>query len=515
VSVALRTAFIPLLGLLAVGPFGLTPMLHGQDTLLTVRYLNGGLDVAHLPYGTRFKLVGSTALQNGRADAVRLMIRQVGQEDSVTGCWVRPFEQDGAGATQFEVLIRRVLRLERQYKLKVEFLQRVETDAREALSETVDQVVVELMRRGQTEFTSAEVIEIWSPAAKARLSQTLGKELVTLDLSTAGQCPNGAAPELIQLSRHDSLTIARAVQSRRGLAEDEQELATASEQFGNATHAPEYDSLQATLERGLGTDVSYTRGDVSALLNAFDRDEPIPSDSRDRLQEFLDAQPSQVLRPNETALLETLIDVSDKLENRLERVANAKANVERQDQTLAELDVLAQAYAIRTTAQLVEQSWTDTATVRALRIGTAFAFGGTLLGINSNAAPAPPGDVQGDIISLFLVRIHWGPRDKRFADAYSSAKARWTFDVGALFLSNLNYHGQKMEDLFAGITPALGIGWDANRFIAFHGGLLFYRQASPNPLNIDQSLGPFIAPYLAVGFDFDFVNLIRNAVTTK
>jgi hypothetical protein len=114
------------------------------------------------------------------------------------------------------------------------------------------------------------------------------------------------------------------------------------------------------------------------------------------------------------------------------------------------------------------------------------------------------------MVSMVFVKLHLGAVDKRFPEAYSSGWAKFAFNVGALLLSNLHYRGQEQADLLIGITPAIGISWDFNRFMALHLGCLLFRQPSVNPLNKEENRGPLGALYLAVGFDFNIVNRLKD-----
>jgi hypothetical protein len=336
-----------------------------------------------------------------------------------------------------------------------------------------------------------------------------------LTLTTLGQCPDSEELRILRLSVSAASTVGRAVISRRAL--DRVNVQGQRDAFTAVKAESGYLPLRARLLTVAQDPESQRRFDINpervrTALDAFENETALPPEAAAALGRL--ARPAQTggthpLTDAERGLLARLVKAHDDL--MVEITKQSESALQHSKDSAAVDAIPAEPGQLEFMAlgavDLTETAWTDSTTAKAVRIGTAFALGPVLLGLCPGCDS--PG-TEGEVVALALLKIHLGPVDRRHPDAFAEPKSRWAVNVGVKIKSDLNYRGQKQEDLFSGLMPALGLSYDRDRLISINAGALLYRQPSPNPFNLSRRGGPRAAPYLMVGLELDLINRLTG-----
>lgn len=480
---------------------------QGQDTLPAYRTVAGRLNAQYLPYGTRFRIRGSIETPAGGAEVVRLSVRDMSKarvkDDIPSSCWVRSGIGPAAD-TVFDVAVNRPLRLERAYYLKLEYFRRTPTPEIEALAaEVVRTVVDSLQRRGLMQLDLETTQQAWSAEILRRFATRGGR---MLSFGRLGLCPDSVGTSrVIQLTPAQVATIQLAVLhwGRRNRAADS--LQAYRNRFAAVTLAPGYFPLRARL-RVLAGDTAVRRrfGFDSSLvqqtLDAFDNETAVPDPAEAGMRRLAAPVVAHPLTDAERLLLKNLLDGESDLQVEKGKWLSAGVLAESSITDARALrPAIEREFVNLASTELTETAWTDSTTAKALRIGTAFALGPVL--VDGSSA---------DVVALALLKFHFGAVDRRHPDAWAEPSARWALNVGVKIKSDLNYKGQKQEDLFNGLMPAVGLSWDRDRLLSINVGALLFRQPSPNPFNQGKKSAPKAGFYAMVGFELNLINRLTD-----
>ncbi|NUQ19483.1 MAG: hypothetical protein HOQ09_00830 [Gemmatimonadaceae bacterium] len=261
---------------------------------------------------------------------------------------------------------------------------------------------------------------------------------------------------------------------------------------------------RGTLRAGAVPTLRYTDAQLEALRAAVIHppgvDEPPPL-SPGAIDTFTIALASPSLMHTsgqataDGAQLNTLVVALQAMEARRKRYAAYAAQVKAGEAPTA---VLRNAYFSLATATLDVVPWDVETELRKVQIGTAYGGGFAKLDIGHDASD--------DGFAFLMLKFYAAAVDKSLPNPWSSERAHWAFDLGAVSKSVVRYRGQTQDDAIAGLKPLVGLSYDVQRRIAAHGGLIFFRQPSVNPLAASDRKRLRAAPFLGLGFDFDALN---------
>jgi hypothetical protein len=415
-----------------------------------------------------------------------------------------------------------------QYELRVQYFAKLPvTTVVAAVRSSVDGL--DAQYNVADEITLEAIADSVTAAVNRRVAAA---DRTSFDLSEAGRCTRiDSAPALFRdrSAFLDSMGIYAARRQTRDEAVEE--LARIREELGTIwtrEGGPSGGSLRMRLDSALsaiaGAEPSNEypfigRADVDGVLaTADDPDAMAPSAALQRLRGMIAATrrptpPSPTIRAD---VLEHLSDLVAELtvlagaQDRAsaeQRVLEATLSWASNEVATNPQEVLNPTYLLALVSNEITATSAAPSKIEDLRVGTAFAYGGVMPGINSG----PGSDT--DFAAFLLIRLRlfgYADHDLPTPYTYSGRGGRIALDVGALFKSTVRYKGQELRAGLGELTPALGLSYEFEPRITAHIGGMVYRQASPNPFNANRLGRARIAPYLLLGFDFDLVNEIKE-----
>jgi hypothetical protein len=430
---------------------------------------------------------------------------------------VRP---SGYTGNDFEIVVDGPLTLGRTYNVVAEFF------VRHSAEDLADAVRLGLDRYARSLSPSDDFLdsELESQIETLLEARFIGRKRKWLNVSTLGQCPDrAAAPRLLrELTNLQRTALAGLVEAHRELGEAQANERRALHEFEDP-RPPGY-GLSRQLLKSVPDEArnpGYSDQAVDSLFDLF-LDKRLPSAEQiDRWEHILDGGGVRNrLTQEQRAAVTTMVARADRLLDRRADVADAsRALSEARDSLDAETGsltgILNPGYRPAANAVLTSVSFADTAQYRKLRISTAFATGAVALGgsgFDGYLDGDAPGDVEYQALNLIVTKFYLGPVDKELPDPYPDGLSHFALNVGAAVGTSLSYGGEELKDAFASLKPVLGLSYDFSRFFAAHAGMVFFRQPEPNPFDAQRRGRTAAALYLALGFDFDVVNGIRELV---
>jgi hypothetical protein len=246
-------------------------------------------------------------------------------------------------------------------------------------------------------------------------------------------------------------------------------------------------------------------GAVDSLNQGLDDPAMLPDDFFDRFETFADANGGR-LSSRSAELLGDIAWFGFQWQNQAEEAEGSAARLTTGVANVVDAltDRLGVFYVEQAAVVLDQVVWKSHAHISALRIGTSYGF--TAVGLS-------PGQNPGlDAVGNITLRFYFGPVDKDLPSPYTypTIRSRFALLMGTDFSSEVRYEGEAQADLFGGLKPMVGLGYDVNRFLGVDAGLIFYRQPTLNPLD-DAAVGdPRASPYLGLSFDFNIFNRLQG-----
>jgi hypothetical protein len=497
-----------------------------QTTPAPLHYANGQIVEGHLPFSRRFTITGSTITTRGKADVVLLEVWEThkkatnGKFERVTpaptdrSCWVRPPE---SAADSFAVSVQ-PLTLERRYELNFTFARRYEPAVvNSAFQDAADETVRAM---GETAISSDSVGKIFTEKLRHALRAAAGGTPKFLRVVAEGRCVVSDTAPAIAL---DSTVLAALAEHAQAVAAARADLNSVRRNLRTpldalaAVNDTQFQTLATRLRQalhrapGAARRYRYDSAAVSALVRAVQRKDAsvLTEDAWSDLNEVTKAKIRPPLTSSDTSLLAQVLGAVQGLRKVRQDIAAREADLrdveaEATTATARVRTVVEQSYTPIAQAGTEATSWGGETEVRKLRIGTGVGGGSARLSPFSNH--------DWDSFLFVVLRYYLGPVDRSLSRPWSSKWARFSIDVGALFQSTLRYEGQKLTNAFGGLTPVLGVSWDADRYLALSAGVVFFRQPSVNPANNAARENPSAAPYVGLSVDFDALNTLRNLI---
>lgn len=176
----------------------------------------------------------------------------------------------------------------------------------------------------------------------------------------------------------------------------------------------------------------------------------------------------------------------------------------------AQVAVVADLYLEVARAELTSRPTVMQTKANALPLGSAVAYGPTLLSASGDGESQYPGVIMAQAKWYFL-----GAVDKRLPDPYYGRRAsRLSLGLGLLLDEKPSYQGQTLAGLIGDVWPMLTLNYDLGTGVfALQGGVLLFRQPSPDPFSTDKSLR--VAPHLGLSIDLDAFNGFKGVLAKK
>jgi hypothetical protein len=507
-----------------------------KDTLPVIQYRPGYLNARFLPYGSRFRVRGSAAIAGQSAQAVRFVIapsapprrkhghwrhHRQSEADSAASaptlpgtCWIAG---PGSDTDTFDIVAPQTLRLGNAYTTELTFYRRLAPDSAASFSVQVLQALVRRLSRAD----SAHPANFDARLVDSVTADVLGISAVrALRLEADGTC-NEVGPES-SFSASDKGSIGHAALLTRNADDAAASVAGASVALSFALGSAASESLKDDLPSASQRAPAALRSQISAVRATLDFKDPDSLVSRRKDLDTLVSHAESLHGLLSPADLKALSDLASAAGHVATLRSQAAGYASSRDTEVAALKGSKTAQALEAylrEGMAVSQNvaWeSDTARSRALFVGTSFAIGPLILG-NGASSSTPParGGTAVDVAALALLTFHLGAVDKSVPQWHSSIWGQLAVDVGFNMFGAPRYHGQQLGNLFAGISPAVGVSFDATRFITVHVGALFLRQPDVSPLNPGLMSGPKVGYFVAAGVDFNLINGLLGLLNGK
>jgi len=249
----------------------------------------------------------------------------------------------------------------------------------------------------------------------------------------------------------------------------------------------------------LGTDPEALRG---SLRHPFVLD----SASHVRLEALATSCTTPALRPHDCSLLLDILETHTKRGRAVSELGKAAAELRRLAPLTTPRFEVREAYSQVGRALIDATSWDDSpATADRLRIGTSIGFGATALSRSGNPFER---EADSDAFALYSIKFYRHAVDKSLPDPYLGRKsARFSLMLGVVRNTALQYRGQALSGIVAGLLPGYGVNYDVSRDFTLQVGGVVFRQPSVNPAGTGRTYVRS-TPFVGLGFDFDGANRV-------
>jgi hypothetical protein len=495
--------------------------VSAQDT---VRYEDGKLLANFLPHHKVFRVTGSRVVNGVKASIVKVTVTR--PADSVrinkwpftwgkltvetivdTGCYIAPANST---TDDFSIAIRS-LALGANHNFTFQFYSPApQISINDPLEATINDAVA------LPAFESRQLDSIASGHLRAMVTklESQGNRVVYMKKDAQSPCgiSESTAPPVLGLTTEQRNRVRAAVialklrsanlnnydKARR----DQEGLPGRLGSLTRTLRAEKQNDLKLAADKRV---LAYDLADVDALEAFFLSTDTLGSPSltlsADIQARLNDAATYGVLSTSDDATLEGLLNVATAISTaNMNYRANAAA-------ALLPADIKAEmkdGFFDLAQATVKLAPWAAEAEVRKIQIGTAFGGGFAML-------DAGDGEDE-DGFAFLILKLYWDAVDKSLPDPWSTSRARWAWNIGAVSGSALTYHGQTQLDAIGGLKPMMGVSFDAQRRIAIHVGGVLFRQPSINPLGATERKRLRVAPFLGIAFDFDALNELKTLI---
>ncbi len=482
-----------------------------------INYSAGVVKAQWIPYGRRWAIIGTTLKQENEIRAVVGEISPRGVQDSQNACWTNPPDVH----TDMFRLVFDPLEIGRRYDMALNFYGRFNVNI---LAPALDKAYDETVRLASETYPyirQQAIREIFVDNIEEQLKDIFtNDDVVLLRNLTDGSChvvqdQETEAPgvdfdaEILENIAEVVLTEVRSVKRTSMLdqLEDANRQLLDNQLFGDL-HA----SLEQEEQRGYGF---LEFGDADDLRASME-DSGIPSEevvarlyATGRACRTDDSWPAE-----QCTMLNEIVDRA--YEYMRELTLQSEDYTPVRSQMLSQLgEMLSDLYTPVANTRINAMQWDGAnSTSDRIRIGTSVGLG--VAGLNLTPSRLSSFDIN-DTESFAVAALKFYPFavDKRLPQPYFGREilARTSLLVGVLVKRRLEFEGQKLNGVAAGLYPMIGGGFDITKNITLQIGSVFFRQPSIFPN--DNSSEFKAAPSISLAFDFDGINRLRDALSDR
>lgn len=502
---------------------GSVQIKHAQSQPLPVdarivhilNYNAGVVKAQWIPYGRRWAIQGTTMKVENEILAVVGDIDKRGKRGTETACWTSPPDV----YTDVFRLVFEPLEIGRRYDVNLDFYGAFDVNL---LTPALDRAYSKTVRMAQETYPyirQQAVRDIFAEQVEAELSQIFDNEdVILLRNLRNGDCEivrdqTNTVPlisfdtEILTDLSEIVLTEVRTSKRSNRL----EEIGTENRQLVNNQS---FSELTNRLKEEELRDYGFLEfGDADLLRNSIN-DNNIPSEEViARLYATGFACRTDDTFPDEQCeLLNDIVDRSYEYIRELDIASNGEDDYKPvRNQMLSELgELLSELYTPVANTRINAMQWDNAhSTSDRVRIGTSLGFGVAALNLTPREFSAfDINEAESFLVAAF--KFYPFAVDKQLPSPYFGRElfARTSLIAGLLIKRNLDFEGQKLNSVAAGLYPVFGGGFDITKNITLQAGAVFFRQPGLPP---NQSSSEFkAAPMVSFAFDFDGINRLRD-----
>lgn len=452
----------------------------GNVTPTTIDYYQGNIKQDYLPYNKKFILQGSTKLPEGDAKVITLSVTKGGLS-VLNNQWRASQTGDNSN---FQIWIDPLAELGRQYKFDLTFYVSVGT---ETMLKAVQNIIASVKERLEVDLKHGSIglnnVNVYLSQSVENFNKSSNPFFYVGDGGKIQQGLPTADVTAYLDERIFSISLIRdTLELKKEIAED-----------SRIVSSHDFRPLIATISKN-----KITEDDIAKLNNfVIDQKDTMTEEVSKRFAALIGK-----LKEAENEELGKLLLSNDKIRTNYRYIKELYDQIQKFDLALDQLTkTLSQIYTFRVIQTFQSQTWTSSTELDRLLIGTAYGFGTVFLGSNGSDM---------DWFSYVGLKFYFAPVDYEASQPYKAGSlSRVAVTLGAVFLSDITYRGQKQADLLGGMKPLVGVSYDFDPKLVINGGILFFRQSSINPLAINVNR-PKHSFYLGLTLDFDAFNRLKG-----
>ncbi|MFK7846565.1 MAG: hypothetical protein AB8G77_14795 [Rhodothermales bacterium] len=503
---------------------GLTPpKAHGQAMPIDARlvhiinYSAGVVKAQWIPYGRRWAIQGTTLKLENEIRAVVGEIKPTGKKRMQNACWTNPPDV----YTDVFRLVFDPLEIGRHYDVKLDFYGGFNVNI---LAPSLDKAYEETVRLANETYPYVRqqaVRDIFISNIENELKGIFDNEdVILLRNLTDGSCQIVQEEETqVPVVDFDSMVlndiadvVLKEVRSgRRTSMIDEMEDAN-RQLLDNTVFTSLHGSLKEEEQRSYGF---LEFGDADVLRNSMAENGMPSEDVIARLYATGRACRTDVNWDSDQC--EMLNEIVDRA---YEYVRESALQIDDygvvRTRMLAQLgEMLSDLYTPVANTRINAMKWDDAhSTSDRIRIGTSIGLGAAAL--NLTPRQFSEFDINdAESFAVFSLKFYPFAVDKKLPRPYFGREllARLSLVTGVLIKRRLEFEGEPLKGVAAGLYPMVGGGFDITKNITLQAGAVFFRQPSFLPNNNTSEFKA--APSLSLGFDFDGFNRLRDALRDR
>ena len=480
-----------------------------------INYDAGIVKAQWIPYGRRWAIQGTTMKVENEILAVVGGIDTRGKRGTENACWTNPPDV----YTDVFRLVFEPLEIGRRYDVNLDFYGAFDVNLLTPALDRAYKKTVNLAQGTYPYIRQQSVREIFVAQVEEELSQVFANEdVILLRNLRNGDCEivqeqNSTIPlinfdsEILTDLSEVVLTEIRTSKRSNRL----EEIGIANQQIVNSSS---FNELTNRLKEEELRDYGFLEfGDADLLRNSLNDNEFPTEEVIARLYATgFACRTDNTFPEDQCTLLNDIVDRSYEYIREVDVASNGEEDyIPVRRAMLKELgELLSEIYTPVANTRINAMQWTDAhSTSDRVRIGTSIGLGAAALNLTPKQFSSFDID-QAESFVVAALKFYPFAVDKQLPSPYFGREffARTSLLAGVLIKRDLNFEGQKLNSVAAGLYPVLGGAFDISKNITFQAGAVFFRQPGLPP---NQNSSEFkAAPMISFAFDFDGINRLRD-----
>lgn len=479
-----------------------------------INYSAGVVKAQWIPYGRRWAIQGTTLKLENEIRAVVGEIDARGKRDTQNACWTNPPDV----YTDVFRLVFDPLDVGRHYDVNLDFYGAFDVNM---LIPSLDRAYAETVRLANETYPYVRqqaVRDIFISNIENELNGIFDNEdVVLLRNLTDGSCHivQGQETQIpvvdfdsIILSEIADIVLKEVRSNRRTSMMDEMEDAN-RQLLDNTVFTSLHGSLKEEEQRSYGF---LEFGDADVLRNSMAENGMPSEEVIARLYATGRACRTDAnWDSDECEMLNEIVDRAYEYVRESTMAADNYGPV--RTRMLKQLgEMLSELYTPVANTRINAMRWENAhATSDRIRIGTSIGLGAAAL--NLTPRQFSEFDINdAESFAVFSLKFYPFAVDKKLPRPYFGREllARTSLVTGVLIKRRLEFEGENLNGVAAGLYPMVGGGFDITKNITLQVGAVFFRQ--PSFLASDNTSEFKAAPSISLGFDFDGINRLRDAL---
>ncbi|MBX2821949.1 MAG: hypothetical protein KTR29_19800 [Rhodothermaceae bacterium] len=484
-----------------------------------INYQAGIVKAQWIPYGRRWAIQGTTMKVENEILAVvgDIDTRGKGRENA---CWTSPPDV----YTDVFRLVFEPLEIGRRYDVNLDFYGAFDVNLLTPALDRAYQSTVNMAQETYPYIQQQSVREIFAQQVEQELASIFDNEdVILLRNLRNGDCEivenQTQSVPLINFDSEILTDLSEVVLTEIRTSKRSNRLQEIGTQNRQLVSSQSFSELTNRLKEEELRDYGFLEfGDADLLRNSIN-DNSIPSEEVvARLYATGFACRTDDTFPEEQCdLLNNIVDRSYEYIREVDVASNGEEDYKPvRRRMLNELgELLSELYTPVANTRINAMQWTDAhSTSDRVRIGTSVGFGVAALNLTPKQFSSFDID-QAESFVVAALKFYPFAVDKQLPSPYFGRElfARTSLVAGLLIKRNLDFEGQKLNSVAAGLYPVLGGGFDITKNITLQAGAVFFRQPGLPP---NQNSSEFkAAPMVSFAFDFDGINRLRDAFRNR